>query len=74
MKKQIIDQSAHVTAAFVVLMPLLVYPHVLSAALTGFGLGLIREVTEGGNVFSPNSLLDMAFWAAGGALAFLVLA
>lgn len=69
LKKQVIDQSAHALAAIVILAPVLIWSAWPAAALSGLGIGFVREITEGGNVFSKGSLLDVAFWAIGGALA-----
>lgn len=41
---------------------------ILGGAFLGFALGAVREATEGGNVTSKGSLLDLAFWSMGGAL------
>ena len=82
LKKQIVDQSSHLGAAFLLLTPLLLHPSLLTAMLAGFGIGLVREVTSRGTLTklsnfvdaltSPWSCLDMAFWAIGGGLAWLV--
>lgn len=69
LKKQMIDQSAHMAAAIVILAPVLIWPGILTAALSGFGIGLVREITERDSLLSRGSLLDLAFWAIGGAIA-----
>lgn len=79
LKKQIIDQGSHAGAAILVLAPLITSPSVLTAAIAGFGCGLIREVTSRGTptklsnftdtFTSPWSLLDISFWTAGAVLA-----
>lgn len=69
LKKQLIDQSAHMAAAAALLAPVLLWPGPLAAALSGLGAGLIREITERDPVLNRNSLLDLLFWAIGGALA-----
>lgn len=67
--KQARDQAAHFLVAFAVLALLLAWPGIFSGAVAGLAMGLIREVTEGGPVTSPGSLLDLAFWTFGGAAA-----
>lgn len=69
LKKQLLDQSAHMLAAAAILAPVLLWPGLIGGALYGLGAGLVREITEGGNVLSRDSLLDLLFWAIGGALA-----
>lgn len=73
MKKQIIDQAAHMFAAMAVLAPLLIWPSPVAGALSGLGAGLIREITEQGSPLSGGSLLDLLFWSIGGALAVVAL-
>lgn len=70
--KQLIDQSAHFTAAAAAL----VFAWVLGAdfnlpsgALLGFGMGLIREITEDGSILTKGSLIDIFFWTIGGSVA-----
>lgn len=67
--KQIIDQGAHFGAAAIILVPLATAPSLLTFTLAGAALGLIREITEPGSIVSKGSLLDIAFWALGGAAA-----
>jgi hypothetical protein len=76
--KEVRDQAAHFTAAVVVLLPVILFPCFLTGALSGFGIGLVRELTEEGEI-SLNALhgalssrLDLTFWALGGALAGLL--
>lgn len=66
MKKQLIDQSAHFIIALAILGLVTLLPNLLTYALAGASLGLIREVTEQGPVTSPGSLLDILFWSLGG--------
>ncbi len=64
-----IDQSTHAFAAFAAISLATVLGASftpLAGMLLGFALGVVREVTEGGNVASDGSLTDMAFWALGG--------
>lgn len=74
LSKQIIDQSAHFLIALAILLPLVFWPGVLTFALAGFALGMIREVTEDGPITSKGSLLDLAFWTLGGLVAGIVAA
>lgn len=71
--KEVRDQSAHTVAAFVALLPAALFPHILTFALAGFALGMVREVTEEGVVSlgaaRRASLLDLVFWTMGGAVA-----
>jgi hypothetical protein len=76
--KELRDQAAHFTAAVVVLLPVILFPCFLTGALSGFGIGLVRELTEEGEI-SLNALhgalssrLDLTFWTLGGALAGLL--
>jgi hypothetical protein len=81
-KKQLVDQSAHFIAALVILIPAMSHPSIITGALAGFGLGFVREMTEEGTkitldaakkVFaSKNSMIDIAFWVLGGAVAGLL--
>lgn len=74
--KELRDQSAHAVAALVALLPAAIFPHVLTFALAGFALGMVREVTEEGVVTlgaaKRASKLDLAFWTLGGAVAGLL--
>jgi hypothetical protein len=82
LKKQLIDQGSHAGAAMVALSPLIASPSVFTAAIAGFGLGLVREVTSRGtptklsnfvDTFkSPWSCLDMSFWTLGAVLAWSI--
>lgn len=72
--KQLRDQTAHFGLAFLVVslarwLGADIPP--LAGALLGWAPGLVREVTEGGNVLSDGSILDMVFWMAGGVAATL---
>ena len=69
MSKQIIDQSLHFIGAFIVifiasLMGAIIGP--IAGTFIGLSLGIVREVTEGGNALSKGSILDMTFWSLGG--------
>lgn len=70
--KELVDQSAHAAAAIVALLPLALAPSPLTGALAGFGMGLVREITEEGELSlralhrALDSRLDLAFWTIGG--------
>ena len=75
MNKEIRDQALHCAAAILCLLPIALAPNILTGALSGFLLGLIREITEEGEVSlaalkaALGSRLDLSFWALGGAIA-----
>ena len=70
--KELRDQSAHFVAALVALAPVVLWPNPLSGAWAGFALGMVREITEEGEVSSVafrralGSKLDLTFWTLGG--------
>ena len=66
MAKHLLDQSAHFLIGLAVAWIATVDPY--GGAVVGLSLGLTREVTEGGNILSDGSLLDMCFWTLGGAI------
>jgi hypothetical protein len=72
MRKELRDQSAHFAAALVALLPFALFPCFLTGAWAGFFIGLVREITEEGEVtwaaFSRalDSKLDLTFWTLGG--------
>lgn len=82
-KKEFIDQSAHMIGAAIIVSPFIAAPSVLTAALAGFGIGLVREVSTRGPTVkleyfksaltSRWSFMDMSFWAIGAAAAYLIL-
>jgi hypothetical protein len=79
MKKEILDQALHCAVALLCLLPLALAPNALSGAVSGFLLGLVREVTEEGDPVSLAKLraalgskLDLSFWALGGAVAGII--
>jgi hypothetical protein len=78
MTKELRDQSAHATAAIVALLPLVLWPGLITGAWAGFSIGLVREITEEGEVSLPalkhalHSRLDLAFWTLGGTVAGLI--
>lgn len=75
MHKEIRDQAAHAAAGLVILAPFALHPSILTGAIAGFGIGLVRELTEEGPINLENlkdalgSKLDLTFWALGGATA-----
>lgn len=67
MKKQVIDQAAHILLACVILTPVALWPNITTLGFTGLCLGLIREVSQHGKLLlSVGSLLDICCWAMGG--------
>jgi hypothetical protein len=67
--KELIDQGAHFTVGLIVaLIVILLAPasSVVVGGIVGAALGFVREITEGGNVFSDGSCLDLTFWTLGG--------
>lgn len=76
--KELRDQAAHAAAALLCLLPIALFPSILTGAISGFGIGLVREITEEGEVslaalkHALGSKLDLTFWALGGALAGLI--
>ncbi len=73
MKKQLIDQAAHIAAAMAALAPAAFIGGVLGFALSGLFCGLIREITQhGGFSTGRGSLLDLAFWTVGGVIIGLI--
>lgn len=82
-KKQAVDQTAHMVGAAIILGPLIACPSLATATLAGFGCGVVREVTSRGDPVkwdnfkrsfsSLSSFVDMVFWGVGGALAWTIL-
>ena len=63
--EEVIDQAAHLIVAYVLVI--IVHPASIGqAAILGLLAGLIREVTEGGEIWSSGSLRDLFFWTLGG--------
>jgi hypothetical protein len=80
-RKQLVDQSAHAAAAIVGLAPLALWPSPLTGAWAGLLMGLVRELTEEGNISlaalrhcftGPHSRLDLLGWTIGGVIAGLI--
>ena len=86
-KKEAIDQSLHAGAA-VLLLACVASGTIIGWAFAAFGMGYIRELTEGefqrieGRKITPavmldaawQSKLDLAGWTLGGVIAFLLFA
>ena len=76
--KEYRDQALHCAAAILCLLPIALAPNLLTGALSGFMCGMIREMTEEGEISLPalegafKSKLDLSFWALGGAIAGLL--
>lgn len=78
LKKQLIDQGAHFVAAFVILGISVFMSPIMAGLWLGFWIGLIREVSGLGSqtklsnfkrvLTSKWKLLDILFWALGGAV------
>lgn len=72
MNKQRIDQSAHVGIALIA--ALLAANGIFGGLLIGLSLGLVREVTEEGDLSLANlkaalgSRLDLSMWTLGGVI------
>jgi hypothetical protein len=73
-----LDQAAHAAAALLAILPLALAPNPLTGAWAGFAIGLVREITEEGEVSlaalkaALGSRLDLAFWTIGGSIAGLI--
>lgn len=63
-KREAADQAAHFAAAFVVAY--LARTDYLGGLVVGLSLGIVREITEGGNPLSSGSIRDVVFWTLGG--------
>ena len=70
-KQEAIDQALHFTVGFIVvwfISQLGFDLNWLQGLFIGLSLALTREVTEGGDIFSPGSLRDEFFWTLGGTI------
>lgn len=74
--KELRDQSAHLIAAVVILLPLALWPSIVTFTVAGFLCGMVREITEEGTPVTLakvrsalHSYLDLTFWALGGMVA-----
>ena len=76
--KELRDQALHAGAALAILLIYGLAPGIITGALAGFGIGLVRELTEEGEIslkalrHALGSKLDLSFWALGGAIAGLI--
>lgn len=76
--KELRDQAAHAAAAMLCLLPVALAPNILTGLISGLLVGLVREITEEGEVSiealkaALGSKLDLSFWALGGAVAGLI--
>jgi hypothetical protein len=73
MSSEIVDQLAHFAAGAVIVTGAVLIPAPWCGGFLGLVCGLVREITEGGNVLSRGSVIDMIFWTAGGLAAGIVL-
>lgn len=78
MGKEIRDQALHCAAALLCLLPVALAPSIITGAISGLLVGLVREITEEGEVSlaalrsALGSKLDLSFWTLGGAIAGLI--
>lgn len=81
LKKQLIDQSAHLFGAIVIVGPLIISPSIFSSLWAGFGIGIVRELSQNNKqvtwdgikkIVTPGSLLDIFFWTMGAGLFYIV--
>jgi hypothetical protein len=77
--KEIREQLAHVGAAILCLLPLAIAPNIVGGILSGFLVGLVREVSEEGNPVSIDKLRaalgswkDLCGWSLGGLILGLI--
>lgn len=76
--KELRDQAAHFAAAAVILLPFALIPNSLTGAFAGFGIGLVREITEESEIglsalqCALRSRLDLTFWTLGGLFAGII--
>lgn len=81
MSRALIDQTAHFAAGFVILSAF-AFGGIPGGAVAGFGIGLVREISESGTpvqwlsvkqqLTKTDAPLDLLFWALGGAAAALI--
>jgi hypothetical protein len=82
MNKEIRDQSAHAGVALLVLLPVALVPGLVTGLIAGLVIGFLAELKEEASsvslaslnavLASRRSLLDIAFYALGGAIAGLL--
>lgn len=72
MTKEIRDQLAHAGAAILCLLPVALAPNIFTGMVSGFLCGMIREVTEEGEIslaavrHALGSWKDLCGWSLGG--------
>ena len=73
LREQARDQALHLAAAAGVTALVLFNVDPITASegaragfIVGLALGMVREVTEGGDVTSSGSVVDLIFWTLGG--------
>jgi hypothetical protein len=76
--KELRDQAAHAAWAIISLAPVILAPNPVTGAWAGFAIGLVREVTEEGELSldavrrALGSVRDLLGWSAGGAIIGLI--
>lgn len=67
-KREALDQAAHfgIAICICICLVLVLIPFRFVFVAICLTMGLVREVTEGGNILSPGSLRDLFFWGLGG--------
>lgn len=68
LRKEAADQAIHAAVAYAVVLVAGVVG-IPRGAFVGLALGLVREVTEGGDFLSAGSVRDLLFWTLGGGVA-----
>ena len=78
MKKEIVDQAAHLIAALLIFL-VFFYGGIVGALFAGFSVGYVRELTEEGDRvtlaaarLALGSWKDLSFWTLGSLLAKLL--
>lgn len=72
--KELRDQPAHAGAAILCLSPIVILPGIIGGAISGFLCGMVREITEEGEVSLESlksalgSWKDLCGWTLGGVL------
>ena len=71
--KELRDQSAHFVSAVIILLPIALWPNIVTFTVAGFLCGMVREITQRGvpTTLSTvraalHSRLDLTFWTLGG--------
>lgn len=78
MYKELRDQALHALWAIISCAPVILAPNPITGAWAGFAIGLVREVTEEGEISlaalnrALGSWRDLLGWSAGGAIIGLV--